>query len=365
MLMFSTCIFCQKSLGSNEALEEFPVGRRLAYDPAKGRLWVVCRKCERWNLSPLEIRWEAIEACERFYHDTRLRVSTDNIGLAKLSEGLELVRIGEPQRPEFAAWRYGDQFGRRRKRFMLYGALGVAGLGLVVVGGAAAGLSIGGGWYGYDMLVRAAMNERVAVRLKDTEGNQIRVQHKHLQKSRLVPVDGSDEWELHLQHAAGWRSGPSRQSSSLILTGDEAVDVAGRLMARVNASGGSQKNVQLAVGRIEEIGDPEAFILEASRESRRLQFQKAQQKRKDVRTVKAGALKLLPVDIRLALEMATQEQSEREAMEGELAKLEAAWQAAEEIANIADNLLVSTEAEQFIDEEKERLQEEGALEPAD
>jgi hypothetical protein len=24
-------------------------------------LWVVCRHCERWNLSPLEERWEAVE----------------------------------------------------------------------------------------------------------------------------------------------------------------------------------------------------------------------------------------------------------------------------------------------------------------
>ena len=153
----------------------------------------------------------------------------------------------------------------------------------------------------------------------------------------------------------------------MIVSGEEAVDLAGRLMARVNASGGSQKNVQLAVQRIEDIGDPEQFIIEASKESRRLQYDKAQRKRKHVTAVKAGSLKLLPVDIRLALEMATMEQSEREAMEGELAKLEAAWQEAEEIANIADNLLVSVEMEQFIEEEKEkgRLDNGDAPDPDD
>ena len=114
--MYSTCLFCNHSLGANEAIEAFPVGRRLAFDQRRGRLWVVCRKCEKWNLTPLEERWDAIEACERLFRDTRKRVSTDNIGLARLTEGLELVRIGEPQRPEFAAWRYGDQFGRRRPR---------------------------------------------------------------------------------------------------------------------------------------------------------------------------------------------------------------------------------------------------------
>ncbi|HMH86422.1 MAG TPA: hypothetical protein VK529_10795, partial [Gemmatimonadaceae bacterium] len=63
--MYSTCLFCHTELGANEAVEHFPVGRRLAFDAAKGRLWVVCRKCERWNLTPVEERWEAIEECER------------------------------------------------------------------------------------------------------------------------------------------------------------------------------------------------------------------------------------------------------------------------------------------------------------
>lgn len=55
--MYRNCIYCAGDLGSNEIIEEFPVGRRLAFDGARGRLWVVCRRCERWNLSPLEIRW--------------------------------------------------------------------------------------------------------------------------------------------------------------------------------------------------------------------------------------------------------------------------------------------------------------------
>src|SRR5688500_8471705 len=89
--MYSTCLFCNHGLGSNEAIEAFPVGRRLAFDQQRGRLWVVCRHCEKWNLTPLEERWDAIESCERRFRDTRKRVSTDNIGLARLSEGLELV----------------------------------------------------------------------------------------------------------------------------------------------------------------------------------------------------------------------------------------------------------------------------------
>ena len=118
-------MFCKKPLGSNEVVEAFPVGRRLAFDPAKGRLWVVCRSCERWNLTPLEERWEAVETCERLFRATRIRTSTENVGLARHTEGLELVRIGEPLRPEFAAWRYGDQFRRRRRRWIAAGSAGV------------------------------------------------------------------------------------------------------------------------------------------------------------------------------------------------------------------------------------------------
>jgi hypothetical protein len=48
--------------------------------------------------------------------------------------------------------------------------------------------------------------------------------------------------------------------------------------------------------------------------------------------------------MRLALEMALHEEDERRAMEGELAALEERWREAEEIARIADSLLVTSEA---------------------
>src|SRR5262245_57174657 len=121
--MLSHCIFCNADLRSNEVVEHFPVGRRLAFDAAQGRLWVVCRSCARWNLSPIEERWEAIEECERLYSKTPTRFATENIGLARVSEGTELLRIGKPQRPEFAAWRYTSRVVQRYRREMTLGAL--------------------------------------------------------------------------------------------------------------------------------------------------------------------------------------------------------------------------------------------------
>lgn len=354
--MYSTCIFCHRPLGTNEVVECFPVGRRLAFDSDKGRLWVVCRRCERWNLSPLETRWEAIEDCERLFERTRLRVSTENIGLARLTEGLELVRLGRPLRGEFAAWRYGDQFGRRRRRSMLYGTAGAVGIGLIVVGGSAAGISLGGGWWGYTQLIRWISNERVAARLRDADGEKIKVQLKHLERSRLVPAGSPGSWELHARYAKGWSSGfTSGDGESIVFTGDEAMEMAGRLMARANRAGGSRKTIQQAVQRIEEIGDPEEFLLEATRESERLRREKAGSDSRKLEKATAGSLAKLPGDIRLAIEMATHEEAERRAMEGELAALEAAWRNAEEIAAIADSLLVPRQVEEYIEEEKRRL----------
>src|SRR5262249_37812614 len=131
--MYSTCLFCPQQLGANEQIEHFPVGRRLAFDADKGRLWVVCHHCGRWNLSPLEERWEAIEECERASRGTTVRVSTRTIGLSRLAGGLELIRIGRPLRPEFAAWRYGRHFSIRRRKMQYVAGAGVAAAAVAAV----------------------------------------------------------------------------------------------------------------------------------------------------------------------------------------------------------------------------------------
>jgi hypothetical protein len=59
--------------------------------------------------------------------------------------------------------------------------------------------------------------------------------------------------------------------------------------------------------------------------------------RKPALTFSDGRRLLNPIDA-LALEMALHEESERDALEGELTALETAWREAEEIAAIADSL---------------------------
>src|SRR6266513_1739341 len=189
--MYAHCIYCHVALGNNSVIETFPVGRRLAFDAAKGRLWVVCRKCERWNLTPLEERWEAIEECERAFRGTKLRVSTEHVGLARISEGTELVRIGAPRRPEFAAWRYGDQFGRRRKKqIALAGAAFVGGALTLPLGGALIPASLGIGATGLWQVGRFAQlalhRNKIVARIKSDDGEQMIVRRHHAREAMLL-----------------------------------------------------------------------------------------------------------------------------------------------------------------------------------
>jgi hypothetical protein len=326
--MFSTCIFCNRPLGTNELVETFPVGRRLAFDGSKGRLWVVCRRCERWNLTPMEERWEAIEECERLFSNTRLRMSTDNIGLAKLQEGLELVRLGAPQRPEFAAWRYGDQFGKRRKRAIVIGTSIGVGIAAVTAGMAAAGVGVV-----YLGQIPNILRARTVARIQTDDGRQLKVRRSELDKLKFQ--DGAEDggWTLSVKHTKGQE----------VFHGTEAVRITGLLMPKVNSSGGTKKVVQQAVGQIEDLGDPERYVSSAIRSAIN----------QPVPPKKQGAVMKLPAPTKLAIEMALHEEQERRALAGELLELEAAWRQAEEIANIADNLLVPEETEQFIAQHRE------------
>ncbi len=341
--MYSTCMFCNHSLGTNEVVEHFPVGRRLAFDTFRGRLWVVCRRCERWNLSPLEERWEAIEECEEVYQSLRTRVSSENVGLARHREGLDLVRIGEPLRPEFAAWRYGDQFGRRRKKAILVGVGATAVLGTVAVAGVAAG-AISGVFMGqfgnfYNLFRRA----RTVVRVPDGDGEVLKLKAADLDTLRILSAGEPDQWVLALKRGKTERS----------WEGEEALRMAGHVLPAINRAGARKSTVQEAVREIEESGHPSEFLQRLSpdlgREEGNLWKRPIGSATwRPMRETGTGLIQKLPHPSRLALEMALHEEEERRALEGELKALEGAWKRAEEIAEISDNLLVPEGAEEFI-----------------
>ena len=321
-------MFCNRPLGTNEVVETFPVGRRLAFDAARGRLWVVCRKCERWNLTPIEERWEAVEACEKIFRETRVRVSTENVGLAKHPEGLVLVRIGEPMRPEFAAWRYGDQFGRRRKRQIIYGVAASTVIGGVVIGGMVTGafsavaLSQGGN------LWNAWTNGRTLVKYRRPDGRVLKLKRPDLLGTRFRPSD--DELGFKVQV----RKGKKKEW----FEGEEARRVVGAILPRMNAMGGKPRTVQDAVDEIESHGHPNDFLVDLV----------AGDRFSDKKGI-PGYINKMPNPTKLALEMALHEEQERRALEGELWMLERAWEEAEEIAAISDNLLLPEGTDDFVE----------------
>ena len=329
--MYKTCMFCNRPLGENQVVEQFPVGRRLAFDAIQGRLWVVCRKCERWNLSPIEERWEAVEMCERLFRDTRVRVSTENVGLAKHPEGLELVRIGQPMRPEFAAWRYGDQFGRRRKRAIIYGVGGAAVIGGIVVGGAITGVGGGLVWQGFNFW-NIWTHGRTLAKLRTDDGRVIKLNNPDLLGTRLRPAQDGHRFSLEVR----------KKKKRERFEGAEAERLLGQIIPKMNRNGGEKRTVQEAVSEIEHHGHPDEYLSDVVTGDR---FQ-------DKKGI-PGYVNKMPKPTKLALEMALHEEQERRALEGELWRLERAWEEAEEIAAIADSLLLPTGTGDFIEKHRE------------
>ena len=333
--MFSTCLFCHTALGRNEVVEAFPVGRRLAFDAARGRLWVVCRSCDNWNLSPLEERWEAVEACERLYRGTTIRVSTDNIGLATMRDGTDLVRVGRPLRPEFAAWRYGARIRRRRARVGALAASAATNAAAMAVGSLAAVLGVTFTLTGSKTLHRSLVHpmeqaeariafSRVLARIRTPDGGIRALRYSHVARLEILARHDDLPWALRVAH----------QSGVTDFEGPQAVQVAGHLLAHLNVDGGTQAQIRDATRRIAETGDADRYIRHTGglRETRR-------RKNSIFWNDDVGVLGLTRTEL-LALEIAVHEDAERQAMQGELAALEEAWRDAEEIASIADAMFL-------------------------
>jgi hypothetical protein len=348
--MYRSCIFCSAALGANESIERFPVGRSLAFDAAKGRLWAVCPKCARWNLAPIEERWEAIEEAERQFRDTRLRAQSENIGLAKLRDGTRLIRVGEALAGELAAWRYGPQLVKRRRRAWVYGPAVAAGGLVVYVGAGIAFPMIGmvGSTIAYEIykhLVKDAPRKRVVGQVEmEVFGvrTTARVRAEHLEDAWLSDPDDGRGIALNLHRDVPVphpRFKGHTFDAHVVLRGDRALGVLGRGMVQVNARGASSGEVRMALQRMQMLGTPDEFVREFARRELMLTGQGPQRTGAGrqpgfVRSRTGGGDPALA----LALEMALHEETERRALQGELAMLEAMWREAEEIAAIADRL---------------------------
>ncbi|CAN5137548.1 hypothetical protein BH09GEM1_BH09GEM1_19340 [soil metagenome] len=323
--MYSTCLHCNAALGRNDVVEHFSVGRRLAFDASKGRLWVVCQSCRRWNLTPLDQRWEAIEECERLFRATRLRTSTDNIGLGRAAGGLDLVRIGTPQRKEIAAWRYGIALQRRWRSHWRLIAEHAPSLSMATTAGTILYISSGSVIIS---LASSATSVLLSRLLKRNSERDIR--------ARVVLPDGqvtdmrtlaSSGVSMAVEEAAdgGWRLRCSRGPETHYSRETESIMTLRGVLAHRNAFGGDEASVARAVDRLVGSDDAPAFIRRLARAAR---------------TAGIDSLSAYPAEALLALEMAVHDDSERRAMEGELDALAAEWEIAEEIAGISDDMFM-------------------------
>ena len=324
--MFHHCIFCHRPFPENESLEHLRRARRVAYDPARGRLWQVCGACRGWTLVPFESRWEALEELERLGTDrARLLAETDNVCLLS-AEDLEIVRVGAARRPEEAWWRYGREFERRRKRHRTLEVGGYVGVAALFFTGAFE--LAGGGFMAWWMAQRAAERLPEGVRF-------LRFGSTAWRGTSRCPVCGETLSSLPFKEGGALRLAPHDDGVSLLkgcpaceargrqggfrLGSDDAERVLQRVLAYQNFAGAGDERIRKAARAIEERGSGREV-------SRHLA-----ERRKPLDG-------LDPVE-RLALEIAVNEESERRLLQLEVEELERRWREEEEIAAIVDGEL--------------------------
>ena len=313
---------------------------------------------------PLDERWEAIEDCERRFRSTKIRFSTDNIGLAYLSEGLALIRIGPALKPEIAAWRYGRLLGRwlpgaRRDPFLRV-ARRWAGRGEAAMDSTFRRMF--GVHLGYDLTTWLRVHgqaDRILVAARGDNGGLVVIRSARPRSHRAdsprsagaVAAAGDLSQRGHhrfgrcwppcrrkASRGAEWRG---RQRSRGPLRRDQA---RGRRQSRELLGPGGRHRHALLVGQVSRRAPSSEPIEEApTSEAERLALQITKRSfwgRGGIGSEPRTPLPRLPLVDRLALEMAANEDVERRALEGELSLLESAWKGAEAIAAIADRLFL-------------------------
>jgi hypothetical protein len=357
--MYHNCIYCAAGLGENEALERFPVGRSVAFDGERGRLWAVCPACARWNLAPLEERWEAMEDAERLFRGTRLRAQRENVGVAQLPDGTRLVRIGSAPVAERAAWRYGGALMRRRavSRLPLLaagaGALAAAALPVIApVALPAAGLlGVRGVLVEVQRYRRAGRVAHFLPAEASPAGRDLYLTWRDLARVR-TGVDEAGGLRLDLVPPDDPLAPPDGR---MTVAGGEARAVLGKALLGINHGGASKDVLDRGLAMIGEAGGVDAFVTAVAADgwslgrtdvahgepfptfsalARRLSGRPAS---RPFVEPPLKQLNMLPTRA-VALEMALHEETERRALEGELPALQEMWRQAEEIAAIADRL---------------------------
>ena len=336
--LLARCLFCRLPFPPNDTVEAFPRGRRLAFDPQRGRLWAICGGCGRWSLAPIESRWEALEELERLTVDRgRLLAETGRIALFRAGE-MDVVRVGRAGLEEEAWWRYGTQMRKRRR---LYSAGALVGKALRV------GMLITSGPVYFLFTPKDAANRllrygrfgRTAwkgeVRCARCGGIRRRIRYAEADSLLFGPNPHGEGLALGARCERCARGVLTRLTTPResfhehaprghLITGVEAQQTLRRLMAHRNFAGATERQVHDAIGFIDQAGSPEGAVQRLAQRDRRL-----------AATVggKEGAVPAV------ALEIALNDEAERRLLEMEVKALEARWKEEEELAAIVDGEL--------------------------
>lgn len=286
----------------------------------------------------------------------------------RLREGLELVRIGAPERPEFAAWRYGNQFGGRYKKAvaLTYGAVGLS-LAMSATNFASSALGLGAAaLIPASVLVMTSLTLTAAGRyglwkaqhlpslaVRDDEGTLLHLTRANALQATIFPNGNALDWQLTVPHVDKRRAtGLSRLLGNhelagneywpKAITGERALRALATLLPTLNVGGGSKRTVSDAV---EVLCDaPKLGTLlrgGAVREGDSSKYFRL--------TREQTYIKLFPAHIRLAMEMSVHEDDERRAMEGELQELAQRCKDADAIAKIADEMFLPSHIENDVE----------------
>jgi len=332
--MFRSCAFCNAAFDGDGGPSGLGIGRRIAFDEWKGRLWVVCPRCSRWNLTPFDDRLERIEAVARAASQGRIAASTEQVALIRW-ERYDFVRVGKPPRVELATWRYGERLrNRQRERMKVVVPLTVAAIGLGIAANVAAGGGFGVIVWNVHRLVDGIYNGIVGRRrVALTEapicascGSVMDLRAKHVQHARVVP-------DRHAEMAVVL-SCPRCRHEAAQLTGTDAVQALRQGLTFLNLKRGGRRRAEDAAREVDRVGGPDRLVRDIAQ-----------------RELTLGSLR---PERGLALEMAVDERAEVE-------ELERQWKDAEEIADIADGTLsTSTEIENAL----RRLKKPGGDQPS-
>lgn len=328
--MVTACFACDRRFPANEELEWLSTGRVVAFDAARGRLWIICEWCSNWTLVPLESRWETVEELERRSFTASRLAATEEISLLGLGS-MRAVRVGEALPAEEAWWRFGSSLRGRNRRYSVISSVG----GRVAAGASVAGM-IALAFVPGVMEIAAFKGAKVSKAPKAARGfgseaavdfdrwlrfgryawrGQAtcakcgavlhRLRYRDRYAAQLQP-DGS----LSVRCARCRKGDPGH-----VINRPEAQDVVRRCLSYSNIAGATASQLNSAVdlirgGKI----TPRSYVGPLS-------------------------LRFLPRDEAIALELALTERAEAEDLGWEIREMEARWRSAEALAVIIDGEL--------------------------